>query len=186
MWWLGNQLISLDSSRKTSDEIQKITHWKRRDLQHWGDLKLRDCVTRDIPCRAKRAGSRCVTQLAATVWSPSTALLAPAWDAFLTGSRQVHPFVPELYVPFVVSSSKLFVFSLEHGLINFIDTKAKCRNLKKLTCKGTLFICLRPPSLLWPHIPPYTMYTCILYTYSHREGGRGRATVNQREGERGN
>ncbi len=31
--------------------------------------------------------------------------------------------------------------------------------------------------------PPYTLYTCILYTYSHREGGGGRA--NQREGYRG-
>jgi hypothetical protein len=27
---------------------------------------------------------------------------------------------------------------LYHGLINYIDTKAKCRQLKKLTCKGTL------------------------------------------------
>ncbi len=27
---------------------------------------------------------------------------------------------------------------LHHGLINFIDTKAKCRHLKKFTCKGTL------------------------------------------------
>ncbi len=38
-----------------------------------------------------------------------------------------------------------------HGLINYIDTKEKCRHLKKLTCKGTLrqvFICLRPPFLL--------------------------------------
>jgi hypothetical protein len=25
-----------------------------------------------------------------------------------------------------------------HGLINYIDTKAKCRHLKKLACKGTL------------------------------------------------
>jgi hypothetical protein len=25
-----------------------------------------------------------------------------------------------------------------HGLINFTDTKAKCRHRKKLTCKGTL------------------------------------------------
>jgi hypothetical protein len=25
-----------------------------------------------------------------------------------------------------------------HGLINYIDTKEKCRHLKKLTCKGTL------------------------------------------------
>ncbi len=38
-----------------------------------------------------------------------------------------------------------------HGLINYIDTKAKCRHRKKLTCRGTLrqvFICLRPPPLL--------------------------------------
>ena len=26
----------------------------------------------------------------------------------------------------------------KHGLINYIDTKAKCRHLKKLTCKGAL------------------------------------------------
>jgi hypothetical protein len=29
-----------------------------------------------------------------------------------------------------------------------------------------------------PYLPPCTPYTCILYTYSHREGGR----ANQREG----
>ncbi len=42
---------------------------------------------------------------------------------------------------------------------------------KKLTCKGTLrqvFICLRPRTL---YHPPYTLYTCIQYTFSHREGG---------------
>ncbi len=36
----------------------------------------------------------------------------------------------------------------KHGLINYIDTKAKCRRLKKFTCKGTLrqvLICLIPP-----------------------------------------
>jgi hypothetical protein len=27
-------------------------------------------------------------------------------------------------------------FSRSHGLINYIDTKAKCRHLKKLACKG--------------------------------------------------
>ncbi len=26
-----------------------------------------------------------------------------------------------------------------HGLVNYIDTKAKCRHLKKLTCKETLW-----------------------------------------------
>jgi hypothetical protein len=34
-----------------------------------------------------------------------------------------------------------------HGLIKYIDTKAKCRSSKKMTCKEILlqvFICLRP------------------------------------------
>ncbi len=38
-----------------------------------------------------------------------------------------------------------------HGLINYIDTKVKCRHLKTLTYKETLlqeFFCLRPPPLL--------------------------------------
>jgi hypothetical protein len=30
----------------------------------------------------------------------------------------------------------------EHGLINYIDTKAKCRHKKKLTCKGLCGRCL--------------------------------------------
>jgi hypothetical protein len=49
----------------------------------------------------------------------------------------------------------MFKAWLDHGvtlgLINYIDIKAKCCHLKKLTCKGTLrqlFICLRPPPLL--------------------------------------
>jgi hypothetical protein len=31
-------------------------------------------------------------------------------------------------------------------------------------------------------IPPHTLYTCIQYTYSHREGGDGGGEWNQREG----
>jgi hypothetical protein len=30
------------------------------------------------------------------------------------------------------------VHGLCHGVINYVDTKANCRNIKKLTCKGTL------------------------------------------------
>ncbi len=53
--------------------------------------------------------------------------------------------------------------------------KAKCRYLKKLTCKGTVwqvFICLRSRT---PYPPLHIQYTCIQYTYSHRggEGERG-------------
>jgi hypothetical protein len=36
-----------------------------------------------------------------------------------------------------------------------------------------------------PYSPPPTLYTCILYTFSHREGERG-VRANQREGLRGN
>ncbi len=36
------------------------------------------------------------------------------------------------------------------------------------------------------YIPLYTLYTCIQYTYSHREGGEGEEELNQRELDRGN
>jgi hypothetical protein len=69
-----------------------------------------------------------------------------------------------------------------------IESNAKCRHLKKLPVKGLCGRCLS----VWgqePHTPPpishFTLQTCIKYTYSHREGGRG-WEMNQREGERGN
>jgi hypothetical protein len=52
-----------------------------------------------------------------------------------------------------------------YRLINYVDTKAKCRHIKKFTYKGTsrqVFICLRLPSTpITPH-GPHTLYTCIL------------------------
>ncbi len=60
------------------------------------------------------------------------------------------------------------LYCFRHWLINNIDTKAKCRLLKILTCKGTLRTPAIPPS------PSHCiLYTCIQYTYSHREGARG-------------
>jgi hypothetical protein len=47
-------------------------------------------------------------------------------------------------------SSLRTAYAYSHGLINYLDTKTKCRHLKKFTCKGTLqqvFICLGPPPL---------------------------------------
>ncbi len=54
---------------------------------------------------------------------------------------------------------------------------------KKLACKGTLrqvFICLRSrtPSSTPP--PPYTLYLCKQYSYSHREGGWGERVEPER------
>ncbi len=65
--------------------------------------------------------------------------------------------------------------------MNIMDGNAKCHHLKKLTCKGTLrqvLICLRPRT---QYPLPYTLYTCIQYTYSCREGREGDG-LNQREG----
>jgi hypothetical protein len=56
--------------------------------------------------------------------------------------------------------------------INYIGNKEKFRDIKILTCNGTLrqvFYCLRPRTL---PPPPYTLYTRKQYTYSHRKGGR--------------
>jgi hypothetical protein len=44
-----------------------------------------------------------------------------------------------------------------HGLINYIDTKAKCRHLQNFTCKGTV---------LYP--PVAHMYT---YLFAQERGG---------------
>ncbi len=51
------------------------------------------------------------------------------------------------------------------------ESNAKCRHLKKLTCKGILwqvFICLRPRT----PFPPDTLFTCIQYTFFTKERGR--------------
>ncbi len=59
---------------------------------------------------------------------------------------------------------------LKHGLINYKDTNAKCHHLRKFSAGVYLS---EPPPLLRPRSPPppYTLYTCIQYTYSHRERG---------------
>jgi hypothetical protein len=57
-----------------------------------------------------------------------------------------------------------------------IESNAKCRYLKKLTCKGTLrqvFYLAEAPS---PPMNPYTPPPYTLSPYSHREGGGGELT----------
>jgi hypothetical protein len=46
------------------------------------------------------------------------------------GLRTAIPFTPRRFACFLLE---------EHGLINYIEPKEKCRHLKKLTCKGTLW-----------------------------------------------
>ncbi len=53
--------------------------------------------------------------------------------------------------------------------IRLIEGNAKCRHLKKFTCKGTLrqvFICLRSP-------PPYTLYIRVCSILIHKGTGGG-------------
>jgi len=72
--------------------------------------------------------------------------------------------------------------------IRLIEGNAKCRHLRKLTCKGTLrqvFICPKAQNPI-PYLPN-TLFACILYTYSHREGGelnreKGRGAVVHKAG----
>ncbi len=86
-----------------------------------------------------------------------------------------------------ISRLKIFLYTAVHRKIRLIESNAKSCHLKKLTCKGTLgqvFICRRPRTP-YPPPPPYTLYTCIQYTYSYMEGGKGRELYH-REGEMGN
>jgi hypothetical protein len=60
--------------------------------------------------------------------------------------------------------------------IRLTESNAKCRYLKILTCKGTLrqmfYLSEAPHPSYKPILPPlYTLYMCIQYTNSHREGG---------------
>jgi hypothetical protein len=62
-------------------------------------------------------------------------------------SQKLHVILNPAYIP----ETRAVCNAADHGLINYIDTKAKCCHLKKLTYKETLrqvFICLRPPSLV--------------------------------------
>ncbi len=78
---------------------------------------------------------------------------------------------------------------LEHRIkIRLIEGNAKCRHLKKSTCKGTLrqvFICLR---LSNPYPPPriYTLYVNTLYLLTHGRGVGGEVEPERRgEGQQG-
>jgi hypothetical protein len=82
-------------------------------------------------------------------------------------------------------------FPATHGLTNYRHQSKMLSSKKNLPVKGLLrqvFICLRPPPLLWPNTPHscirvhrfiYTVYLFYLFT-------RGWGRANQREGWRGN
>ncbi len=79
----------------------------------------------------------------------------------------------------------IIVKSPHRRRIRLIEGNAKCRHLKKLTCKGTCGRCLS----VWGPEPhnhhPYTLYTCISTVYLFTQGG-GRVEPERRgEGQQG-
>ncbi len=81
----------------------------------------------------------------------------------------------------------LHIEMVHHRKIRLLEGNAKCRYLKKLTCKGasrqvfTVFV-LGPEPQTPP--PPYILYTCIQYTVlihtGKGEGGEGRVEPERR------
>ncbi len=65
-----------------------------------------------------------------------------------------------------------------HRKKRLIEGNAKCRHIKDFAAGVYLSDAQNP-------IAPYTLYTCILYTNSHRKGVRG-GELKQREGVRDN
>ncbi len=71
-----------------------------------------------------------------------------------------------------------------HVLINYIDSIPKCRQLTKLTCKGTLrqvFICLRPPPIVLTPPPSHTVYCIRIYSILIHTGKGGRGGRDEPE-----
>jgi hypothetical protein len=61
-----------------------------------------------------------------------------------------------------------------HGLINYIDTKANCRHLKKIDLKRNFAAGVYMSEARNPIQPPLTHCISVYkYTYSHRKGGEG-------------
>jgi hypothetical protein len=132
---------------------------------------------------------------------------APSLSAFIASRKRVIflcCFLIGFKLPLLLMDREIFeeyntCFTV-HGLINYIDTKAKWSHLKKLTCKETLrqvFICLRPSPLLgfclgWSkplnnmvsnktqHPPPSHSHTLSVYTVLWAGKGGGRVEPERR------
>ena len=89
--------------------------------------------------------------------------------------------IQKCFVILLLYKSEIYIFYFQwygesqHGLINYIDTKAKCCNLKKWLVKGLCGRCL----FVWG--PPYTLYTffILIHTGKGLRGGPERRLEGQ-------
>jgi hypothetical protein len=60
--------------------------------------------------------------------------------------------------------------------IRLIESNAKCRYLKKMTCKGTLrlvfYLTVAPSPPMTPYPPLYTVYVYTVHLFTQGRGGR--------------
>jgi hypothetical protein len=82
----------------------------------------------------------------------------------------------EAAAPAVSSAMILFLVTVQRRKIRLIECKAKCRYLKKLTCKGTLRQVFTLPEASSPPMTPYSSpYTLLYSILIHTGKGGGRA-----------
>ncbi len=73
-----------------------------------------------------------------------------------------------------------------HGLINYKDSKARCRYLKKFTCKGALWQVFYlseapfPPMTPCSPSPLHTVYVYTIYLFTQGGGGGGRELTREK------
>ncbi len=72
------------------------------------------------------------------------------------------------------------IYVLPRRKIRLVEGNAKRRHKKNWPAKGLCGRCLSVLGLEPHTLPPYTLYTCIQYTYSHGEGGGGRVEPERR------
>jgi hypothetical protein len=80
-------------------------------------------------------------------------------------------FMTRRHIINILSLQQKVIFSVAYTRrkIRSMEGNAKCIHLKNRPVKGLCGSCLS----VWGPEPPYTLYTCIQYTYSIREGGTG-------------
>jgi hypothetical protein len=127
-WWLGRR--DKDDRKQNILALFRYTMWKWIDNRCFGRLTI-ECVS--PPVERRLGGEVLGVSLSFTLYfgvaTDQTQLIPSPTPP--PPKAPLHTHTPAEFI-------SLPTWSPSHGKINYIDTKAKCRHLKKLTCKGTL------------------------------------------------